>query len=160
MSALLFLHSLIGSFILGEMKQLIHFFYQNIDFELGSEHSTRKWILDIIKANNRVVEGINYIFCSDPYLLALNQKYLQHDEHTDILTFPYHSSDSSPLLSDIYISIDRVKDNALHFHVPFEEELQRVIIHGVLHLLGFDDHSGKGKLEMRRQEDLALNQRK
>ncbi|MEL6847356.1 MAG: rRNA maturation RNase YbeY, partial [Bacteroidota bacterium] len=103
--------------------------------------------------------GINYIFCSDPYLLALNRTHLDHDYFTDILTFPYHEPGAIALAADIYISIDRVGENADSFHTGFDNELHRVMIHGLLHLMGYDDHDEAERQAMRQAEEKALAQR-
>ena len=104
-------------------------------------------------------EGCNltqvcYIFCSDEYLYNLNQEYLNHDTYTDIITFPY--SEPPLVEGDIFISIDRVKENASQFGAPFEQELHRVMIHGVLHLCGYSDKSPDEEALMRKKEDEAL----
>ncbi len=98
---------------------------------------------------------ITYIFSNDAYVLRLNQEYLKHDYFTDILTFTL-SLPNSPVHSEIYISIDRVKENAAELGIPFENELFRVMIHGLLHLAGYDDHSAKEKSQMRAREDFYL----
>ncbi len=99
--------------------------------------------------------SLNFIFCTDAYLLELNRKYLNHDYYTDIITFPYRQY-PQPLEADIYISIDRVNENALQRGISFQDELLRVIIHGVLHLLGFDDHTPVEKARMREMEDQCI----
>lgn len=101
-------------------------------------------------------KSITYIFCADDFLLKLNQQYLKHDTLTDILTFTL-SGTSLPIVSEIYISIDRVKENAQTLRVNYEDELLRVMIHGILHLCGYEDHSPKEKSEMRAKEDYYLS---
>ena len=101
-------------------------------------------------------EEVGYIFCTDEYLLGLNKEYLNHDTYTDILTFTL-SEESQPIFSEIYISIDRVRDNAQSFGVSFEDELYRVMIHGILHLCGYSDHTPILKTEMTLKEDYYLN---
>jgi len=98
---------------------------------------------------------LQYIFCDDAYLLSINKEYLNHDTLTDIVTFRY-SEFPHPLESDIYISVERVRDNAEAFQASFEEELRRVMIHGVLHLLGFKDKNKSDKEKMREEEDKSL----
>ncbi|MCL4150405.1 UNVERIFIED_CONTAM: hypothetical protein GTU68_062635, partial [Idotea baltica] len=101
---------------------------------------------------------ISYIFCSDTFLLSLNKQYLDHDYYTDILTFPLESQGiSNGIAADIFISIERVKENADTYDTSFEQELRRVMIHGVLHLLGFDDHGDEGQRQMRNRENEALS---
>ena len=99
---------------------------------------------------------IGYIFCTDEYLLGLNEEFLNHDTYTDILTFTL-SGEGQPIISEIYISIDRVKDNAVSLKIPFLDELHRVMIHGVLHLCGYSDHTPLLKTEMTLKEDYYLN---
>ncbi|MDB4286125.1 rRNA maturation RNase YbeY [bacterium] len=135
---------------------MIHFFSEEIDFTLDKATGVGQWLLYILKVNKQKVEGVNFIFCSDSYLRALNERHLNHDYFTDILTFPYQSD---PLLADIYISIDRVKENAKTFRTTFTDELHRVMVHGILHLIGFDDHTEEDKNFMRKQETLSLSLR-
>jgi probable rRNA maturation factor len=101
-------------------------------------------------------DSISYIFCTDSYLLQLNQKYLNHDTLTDIITFTL-SETSLPIISEIYISVERLRENANLHNVFFEKELHRVMIHGILHLCGYSDHTSQLKLEMRAKEDYYLN---
>ena len=122
---------------------------------LKDKEQLYQWIINVVKLHKKQLEAINFIFCSDDYLLELNQQHLQHDYYTDILTFPY-SPPNAPILSDIYISIDRVMENSKTLHSTFQEELHRVMIHGVLHLCGFDDHSEVDIQLMRQSENEAL----
>ncbi|MEO6836936.1 MAG: rRNA maturation RNase YbeY [Ginsengibacter sp.] len=101
-------------------------------------------------------KSVSYVFCTDEFLLKLNQQYLKHDTLTDILTFTL-SGTSLPIVSEIYISIERVKENAKDLIVSFEDELHRVMIHGILHLCGYEDHSPKEKSKMRSKEDYYLS---
>lgn len=112
----------------------------------------------MIKKEGVKAGEINYIFCSDEYLHSLNQTYLDHNTLTDIITFD--QSEANDIAGDIYISIDRVKDNARHRTIPFSEELHRVMIHGILHLTGLNDKTTKEKQFMREKEDLCLSLRK
>lgn len=105
----------------------------------------------------RTIGDINIIFCSDNYILDVNVKYLQHDYFTDIITFDY--CEGNILSGDLFISIDSVRENALEYCTDFNEELHRVIVHGVLHLIGYDDHSEQEKKVMREKEDYYLNLR-
>lgn len=132
----------------------IRFSSQNGSFELSEQKKVQLWVSNVIKQRRMSVGNINYLFCDDEYLLSVNQKYLQHDTYTDIITFDYVSG--GLISGDILISIDRVGENARLFDVPFEQELHRVIIHGVLHLLGQGDKSESEAQEMRRQEGEAL----
>ena len=115
-----------------------------------------KSFLTSIFTNEHVeFERVSYIFCKDDYLLALNQKYLNHDTLTDILTF--NLSESAAIESDIYISIERVKENALLLKTTYRKELFRVMIHGILHLCGYNDTTLKQKAEMRKKENFYLS---
>ena len=114
----------------------------------------KKWVSEVIKCRGKQVGNINYLFCDDEYLLEVNQKYLDHDTYTDIITFDYVVADL--ISGDIMISIDRVGENAQSYNVSFEQELRRVVIHGVLHLLGQGDKSDSEAAEMRHQEEDAL----
>ena len=128
----------------------IDFHSEDIDFQIAAESAVKDWIRSIIEQEGGQLSFLNYIFCSDEYLHKINMEYLQHDTYTDIITFPYRED---KIESDIVISIDRVKENAKKFEVPFEEELHRVIIHGVLHLLGFGDKTSAEQKKMRTKEN-------
>ena len=141
------------------MEAPIQFFSHEIDFTLPAEDSVQAWILRILSHSGKRAGVISYIFCSDEYLLSLNQEHLDHDYFTDILTFPYSEPDALVLQSEIYISIDRVRDNAQNFQSSFEDELHRVMIHGILHLLGYDDHGEDAQKQMRELETKALGER-
>lgn len=136
----------------------IAFFYENIDFKLDKQHSTQVWIKKIIESQGYKLGNLNYIFCSDDYLYKMNLKYLNHNTYTDILTFDNSESDNS-IESDIFISIDRVKDNSQSQSTGFEDELSRVLVHGVLHLMGWSDKTKELKQEMRKKEDACLSLR-
>lgn len=132
---------------------MIDFNYET-DFTLENEEAISRWISDAIKSENKKVGEINYIFCDDEYLLQINQEHLQHDYYTDIISFDY--TVGNEISGDMFISIDRVKDNAIDFNVSFEEELKRVLVHGVLHYCGYKDKSEKEELLMRSKEDEKL----
>ncbi len=134
----------------------INFFSEEIDFQLSDSFRTTTWILKVIQAYKKIPGDINYIFCSDNYLLEKNISYLNHDTYTDIITFD--NSDEEHLIEgDIYISIDRVKENAVSLKNAFNEELHRVIIHGILHLIGYEDNTAEKKQEMRDEEQTCLS---
>lgn len=133
----------------------ISFFYEEIDFKLSQINKSKKWIKFIIERENFELNYINFIFCSDTYLHSINLKYLDHDTFTDIITFDY--SEQNTLEGDIYISIDRVRENAKDFHIEFESELQRVMAHGVLHMMGFGDKTQDEKTIMRQKEDSCIS---
>ncbi len=126
------------------------FFYE-IDFSLGQEQKYRVWIEAVILSEGLLPGAISYIFCDDEYLLGLHQKYLNNDGLTDIVTFDYTEGDI--LAGDIFISIPRVKENATNFGCSFEDELARVMSHGVLHLAGYKDKSPEDKEIMRKKEN-------
>ncbi len=138
------------------MPTCITFFSEGIHFRLANEERTRQWILAVFRKYGKDAGEINYIFCSDDYLLEMNQEYLDHDTYTDILTFDM-TEEGENISADIFVSIDRVRENALTLAIDFEEELNRVIIHGILHLLGFDDKDEDSKLMMRQTEQTCLN---
>ena len=132
----------------------IHFFSEDTDFTFQETEKGRTWIIYIASQKSKEISELNFIFCSDPYLHKLNVDYLQHDTLTDIITFPY--SEDETIAGDIFISVDRVKENAQKFETSFLKELKRVMAHGVLHLCGYKDKSDDEKKEMRLQEDKAI----
>ncbi|MDX1906752.1 MAG: rRNA maturation RNase YbeY [Bacteroidia bacterium] len=140
------------------MDSRITFFSEDTDFSLTQEDSVKDWVLAVMARYQSSAGSIAYIFCSDEFLLGLNRAYLNHDYYTDILTFPTEEPGIEGVAADIYISVDRVRDNAAEYRVSFEDELHRVMIHGVLHLLGLDDH-GEAEMLMRKAEDEALSLR-
>jgi len=137
----------------------IRFFSEDTDFALAHPRKTSRWINESAGKEKARIREINYIFCSDSFLLGLNQNYLDHNTLTDIITFDYSVS-KNELEGEIYISIDRVSENAFKFKRDFEEELHRVIIHGVLHLAGYKDKKSTDKALMRKKEDTYLSLRK
>lgn len=134
----------------------IQFFSEDTDFTLSKEPEIKAWLLKICSSEKYELENINYIFCTDEYLLDINKRYLNHDYYTDIITFD-NSEEAQIILADIFISIDRIKDNASKMKISFEHELFRVLVHGLLHLLGFNDKSDDQKKEMRAKEDTCLS---
>lgn len=135
----------------------LQFFTEEIDFQLSTTDTTRHWIANILNEHQVEVENVNFIFCSDEYLLEVNRTYLDHDYYTDIITFDNREEVEAPLESDIFISIDRVKDNAAEMNVTFDRELHRVIIHGLLHLMGWNDKTASEKQAMREKEEACLS---
>ena len=129
---------------------MISFNYEN-NFELPNEDQIATWISLVILSENKKEGEINYIFCNDDYLLNLNEQYLDHDTLTDIISFDY--SVGNEIHGDIFISTERVKENAIDFKATFEEELQRVIVHGVLHYCGYKDKTEDDERLMRNMED-------
>ena len=136
-------------------KSKVYFFFPFGDIFLKNRTSLKKFIEAIFKTEGRPLRRLNYVFCSDKDLLRLNKKYLFHDFYTDILTFDLSENDQ--IQADIYISIDRVKENALKQKTTFIQELHRVIFHGALHLCGYRDKSIKEISLMRRREDYYLS---
>ncbi|MCS6905995.1 MAG: rRNA maturation RNase YbeY [Bacteroidia bacterium] len=139
---------------------MIQFFYKQIAWRLIPVYTTQKWVLRIIAWYGYQVQELSYIFTNDGDLKTMNKQYLQHDEYTDILTFNYNETQESYIWAEIYISIDRVRENAQQIAVSFYDELHRVMIHGVLHLLGYNDITEAEQKEMRSAEDRALMLRK
>ncbi len=132
----------------------IFFSAEDIDFQLDSEENTAAWLQKIIEQEEQSLRLLNFIFCSDLYLHRLNVEYLDHDTLTDVITFPYAEP---PLIEgDIFISIERVRENAAEFKVSFEKELNRVMVHGVLHLCGYLDKTDEQERQIRQKEDEAL----
>ena len=121
------------------------------DFTLDNEETFTLWIEEVVASENKEIGDLAYIFCDDNYLLEINQQFLNHDDLTDIISFDYTEGDT--VSGDIFISIERVADNANDLGVPFDEELKRVIIHGVLHYCGYKDKSDKDAVLMRLKED-------
>jgi probable rRNA maturation factor len=136
----------------------ISFFEEDINFRLKDKAKVRQWVTDTIIAEGFKLKELNYIFCSDAYLLEINKQYLDHDTYTDIVTFD-NSEEEGKIVSDIFISIERIRENAAKFNVTETNELHRVIIHGALHLLGYKDKSPADKQKMTQKEDFYLNKR-
>ncbi len=133
----------------------IRFSVQSGTFELAEEEKVRRWLAEVVVRCGKTVGNINYLFCDDEYLIEVNRHYLNHDTYTDIITFDYVVG--GLVSGDIMISVERVGENAGQYGVPFEQELHRVIVHGVLHLLGQGDKTDAEAAEMRRQEEQALS---
>lgn len=152
---------------------MINFQTENIKFTLKNKTLLKKWIKSIVDKKKQKTGEITFVFCSDDYLLNINKQYLHHDTYTDIVTFDYSTDNlekvsksgnhkkngmaSRTISGDIFISIDRIKENAEKYSKSFENELNRVIIHGILHLLGFTDKTKTAKEEMTKQENSCLN---
>jgi rRNA maturation RNase YbeY len=133
----------------------IQFFQENISFKLKNATKIKQWIKSVVEKENQKLLELNFIFCDDEYLHKINVEYLQHDTYTDIITFD-NSEHIGKIEGDIFISIERVKENADNLKITFEQELHRVMIHGVLHLLGYKDKTKAEKQAMRAKEDEAL----
>ncbi len=137
----------------------VHFFSHKIRFKLKNPRKVTAWIKQVVEKEGASIQEINYVFCSDSHLLSLNMGFLKHNTLTDIITFD-NSNDSSFLEGEIYISIDRVKENAKKYNVSIDDELSRVMIHGVLHMLGYKDKKPAEKALMRKKEEACLSLRK
>ncbi|MBC8051577.1 MAG: rRNA maturation RNase YbeY [Sphingobacteriaceae bacterium] len=138
------------------MSQLpVYFFSEDIAYTLKDKIKIRKWIKASILAEGKILKELNFIFCSDSYLLEINQHYLKHDTYTDIVTFD-NSETSKDIAGDIFISIERIKENAARFKASERDELHRVIIHGTLHLIGYTDKKKPHKQLMTSKEDHYL----
>ncbi len=135
----------------------INFFFEDTPKKVPHVAITKNWIREIIHKEGYQLDQINYIFCSDPYLKTINKQFLDHDYFTDIITFNHAIESTDPIEADIYISMDRVSENASTFEVKFQNELLRVIIHGILHLLGYDDKTSTQQKEMRKKEEACLS---
>jgi metalloprotein, YbeY/UPF0054 family len=133
---------------------MIHFNSEDIPIPNIDQKKTIDWALQVASLHRKKVGEINYIFCSDTRILEINQQYLQHDYYTDIITFDYSEQDN--ISGDIYIGIETVASNAMQLGFPFETELSRVIIHGILHLCGFKDKTPGTEKKMHEKEDEAL----
>ena len=132
----------------------IHFFSEDTSYKLKNKLQLKRWIKDTISAEGFRLDELNYILCSDAYLLQINQQYLNHDTYTDIITFDYVEDDL--VSGDIMISVERVEENAKIFKTTFDQELHRVIIHGIHHLLGQGDKSEAEAAAMRKKEEASL----
>ena len=129
---------------------MISFNYEN-EFELSNEEQLSNWISNVIVSEDKKEGEINYIFCDDNYLVEINQQYLDHDTLTDIISFDY--SVGNELHGDVFISVERVVENAQDFDVTFEEELRRVLVHGILHYCGYKDKNEEDENLMRQKEE-------
>ncbi|MEQ8243590.1 rRNA maturation RNase YbeY [Fulvivirga sp.] len=134
----------------------VHFFEEDITFTLEHSPQIIKWLTNIATSEDRTLIELNYIFCSDEYLYQMNVDYLEHDTYTDIITFD-NSEDEKEIEGDIFISIDRVRENSKSLATSFQEELLRVMAHGLLHLLGYNDKTEEEKTLMRKKEEACLS---
>ena len=140
-----------------KIYSMVRYFTEDIKFEFKDRRRTSRWLKLVAESEIRNLGDISVIFCSDPYILDVNLKYLQHDYFTDIITFDYCEGDT--LSGDLFISIDTVRENSIFYKTDFEQELARVIVHGVLHLIGYDDHTPEEQKEMREKENYYLSLR-
>ena len=133
----------------------IHFFSEDTKFELSQKLKRKNWLKKIAETEGFKIQELNYIFCSDEYLYQINVEYLDHDDYTDIITFD-NSEEEKAIEGDIFISIDRVKENAEKHQQSEERELSRVISHGLYHLTGYKDKSDSEAKQMRAKEEFAI----
>lgn len=132
----------------------VYFHSEDIRFELKRKRIYKGWIESVVDQHRKSVQNINIVFCSNPYLLEINKKYLNHNYHTDVITFNYNEGNS--ISGDIFVSVDQVRLNCEEQNESFHDELLRVLIHGVLHLLGYDDSTNELRNNMRIAENWAL----
>lgn len=133
---------------------MINFFFEETDEFDVSGLNVEKNIETVLANENRTLGEVNYIFCSDEYLLNINKQYLNHDYYTDVISFDY--TEDGIISGDIFISVDTVKDNAKEYEVEFEKELARVMVHGVLHFIGYKDKTDEDAKLMRQKENQYL----
>jgi len=138
------------------MAEAIRFVKNGISFRMPDKVLVRNWINKVAKKEGYQIESLDFIFCTDSFVHKLNKDFLNHDYLTDILTFNLNEGRDEKISGEIYISIDRVRENSLIFKTTFTRELLRVIIHGVLHLMGYDDKTKAKMTRMREQEDVCL----
>lgn len=131
----------------------VSFHFEDVSFDLPDEQKLSDWLLQVADAEGKAFVEVNYIFCSDEHLRKMNVEYLDHDYYTDVITFPYAED---AVHGDVFISADRVADNAQTLGVSFEHELCRVLVHGVLHLAGYLDKTEEDARTMREKEDFYL----
>ena len=134
---------------------MITFHFEDTKFEFKRKVLIRKWLKLVAESEIRRIGDIAVIFCSDNYILDVNRRYLEHDYFTDIITFDYCEGDR--LSGDLFISVDTVRENSVEYGTDFDEELDRVIVHGVLHLIGYDDHTEEETAQMRAKENYYLS---
>lgn len=133
---------------------MVSYFFEETDFKFKNRRLNNAWLKTVAGSEVKKLGYINIIFCSDNYILDVNQRYLQHDYFTDIITFDYCEGDV--LSGDLFISVDSVRENSLFYGTEFENELNRVIVHGLLHLIGYDDHTDDDVKTMREKENYYL----
>ena len=136
---------------------MISYYFEDTDFIFRAKTLTSRWLKLVAESEIRRIGDISIIFCSDNYILDVNQKYLQHDYFTDIITFDY--CEGERLSGDLFISVDSIYENSLEYGTDFNEELNRVIVHGLLHLIGYDDHNDEDISQMRAKENYYLSLR-
>ena len=136
---------------------MVRYYCEDIKFEFKNKLVSNRWLKMVAGSEIKSLGDISIIFCSDNYILDVNIRYLHHDYFTDVITFDY--CEGNKLSGDLFISIDSVRENAIEFGTEFDEELHRVIVHGLLHLIGYDDHTPEEQKVMRAKEDYYLGLR-
>lgn len=136
---------------------MISYYFEDTDFVFKGKTLNNRWLRLVAESEIRRLGDISIIFCSDNYILDINHKYLEHDYFTDIITFDYCEGDR--ISGDLFISVDSVKENSLEYGDGFADELNRVIVHGILHLIGYDDHTDEDISMMRKKENYYLSLR-
>jgi rRNA maturation RNase YbeY len=136
---------------------MVSYYYEDTKFQFKGKLLNNRWLKLVAESEIKRLGDINIIFCSDNYILDINLRYLQHDYFTDIITFDYCEGDK--LSGDLFISVDSVRENSVFYKTEFEEELHRVIVHGLLHLIGYDDHTEEDQKVMRSKENYYLSLR-
>ena len=134
---------------------MVSYFCEDINFTLKGKLLNNRWLKMVVESEIKKLGDLSIIFCSDNYILDVNMKYLQHDYFTDIITFDY--CESNIVSGDLFISIDSVRENSILYGTEFEDELDRVMVHGVLHLLGYDDHTDTDVALMREKENYYIS---
>ena len=134
---------------------MVSYYFEDTDFKLKARTKIKMWLKLVAESEVFTLGNISVIFCSDNYILDINQRFLQHDYFTDIITFDY--SEGGKISGDLFISIDSVRENSLEYGTDFEDELHRVVVHGVLHLIGYDDHTDEDIKMMRAKENYYLS---
>ena len=133
---------------------MVNYFFEDTDFVFKKRRECNAWLKAVAESEIKKLGSINIIFCSDNYILDINKKYLHHDYFTDIITFDY--CEGKLLSGDLFISVDSVKENSITYNTEFAQELLRVIVHGLLHLIGYDDHTPEDQSQMRDKENYYL----
>ena len=136
---------------------MVSYYFEDTDFLFKGKSLNNRWLRLVAESEIRRIGDISIIFCSDNYILDVNQKFLQHDYFTDIITFDYCEGDM--LSGDLFISVDSVRENSIEYGSDFNDELSRVIVHGILHLIGYDDHEEEDIALMRKKENYYLSLR-
>ena len=134
---------------------MISYYTEDCNFVLKGKMLNNRWLKMVVESEIKKMGDLSIIFCSDNFILDVNMRYLQHDYFTDIITFDY--CEGNTISGDLFISIDSVRENALFYGATFEDELDRVMVHGVLHLLGYDDHTPEETAVMREKENYYVN---